>query len=100
MVQNAVSTVPGVGKVNVSVVWDPALGPEPDVGRSARRPQHVVVLASLTPREERIVRMRFGLGMNNDHTLADARANSADRGQGTAEAQAPKPIKGAQELSR
>ena len=26
-------------------------------------------LASLTPREERIVRMRFGLGMNNDHTL-------------------------------
>ena len=42
MVQNAVSTVPGVGKVDVSVVWDPALGPEPDVGRSARRPQHVV----------------------------------------------------------
>ena len=27
------------------------------------------VLASLTPREERIVRMRFGLGMNADHTL-------------------------------
>ena len=27
------------------------------------------VLALLTPREERIVRMRFGLGMNNDHTL-------------------------------
>ena len=42
MVQNAVSTVPGVGKVDVSVVWDPALGPEPDVGRSARCPQHVV----------------------------------------------------------
>jgi RNA polymerase primary sigma factor len=29
------------------------------------------VLASLTPREERIVRMRFGLGMNSDHTLED-----------------------------
>jgi RNA polymerase primary sigma factor len=29
------------------------------------------VLASLTPREERIVRMRFGLGMNTDHTLED-----------------------------
>jgi RNA polymerase primary sigma factor len=29
------------------------------------------VLASLTPREERIVRMRFGLGMNNDHTLEE-----------------------------
>ena len=51
------------------------------------------VLASLTPREERIVRMRFGIGMNSDHTLGgsrptvlgDARANSADRGQGTAE---------------
>src|SRR5215813_3936767 len=27
------------------------------------------VLASLTPREERIIRMRFGLGMNSDHTL-------------------------------
>jgi RNA polymerase primary sigma factor len=27
------------------------------------------LLASLTPREERIVRMRFGLGMNSDHTL-------------------------------
>jgi RNA polymerase primary sigma factor len=27
------------------------------------------VLASLTAREERILRMRFGLGMNNDHTL-------------------------------
>jgi RNA polymerase primary sigma factor len=27
------------------------------------------VLAALTPREERIVRMRFGLGMNSDHTL-------------------------------
>ena len=29
------------------------------------------VLASLTPREERIVRMRFGLGTNNDHTLEE-----------------------------
>jgi RNA polymerase primary sigma factor len=27
------------------------------------------VLASLTPREERILRMRFGIGMNKDHTL-------------------------------
>jgi len=27
------------------------------------------VLASLTPREERIVRMRFGIGINSDHTL-------------------------------
>src|SRR5215831_10148555 len=29
------------------------------------------VLASLTPREERVVRMRFGIGMNTDHTLAE-----------------------------
>jgi RNA polymerase primary sigma factor len=29
------------------------------------------VLASLTPREERILRMRFGIGMNSDHTLED-----------------------------
>ena len=29
------------------------------------------VLASLTPREERIIRMRFGLGVNKDHTLEE-----------------------------
>jgi RNA polymerase primary sigma factor len=29
------------------------------------------VLASLTPREERVLRMRFGIGMNNDHTLEE-----------------------------
>ena len=29
------------------------------------------VLASLTPREERIIRMRFGIGMNKDHTLEE-----------------------------
>ena len=28
-------------------------------------------LASLTPREERIIRMRFGIGMNTDHTLEE-----------------------------
>jgi RNA polymerase primary sigma factor len=27
------------------------------------------VLSSLTPREERVLRMRFGIGMNTDHTL-------------------------------
>ena len=27
------------------------------------------ILASLTPREERVLRMRFGIGMNTDHTL-------------------------------
>jgi RNA polymerase primary sigma factor len=28
-------------------------------------------LASLTPSEERIIRMRFGIGMNSDHTLEE-----------------------------
>ena len=54
------------------------------------------VLASLTPREERVLRMRFGIGMNTDHTLEevgqqfsrDARADTADRGEGAAEAEA------------
>ncbi|MDR1551535.1 MAG: RNA polymerase sigma factor RpoD [Holosporaceae bacterium] len=30
-----------------------------------------MVLASLTPREERVLRMRFGIGMNTDHTLEE-----------------------------
>jgi RNA polymerase primary sigma factor len=30
-----------------------------------------VVLSSLTPREERVLRMRFGIGMNTDHTLEE-----------------------------
>jgi RNA polymerase primary sigma factor len=29
------------------------------------------MLASLTPREERVLRMRFGLGTNSDHTLEE-----------------------------
>ena len=28
-------------------------------------------LSSLTPREERVLRMRFGIGMNSDHTLEE-----------------------------
>ena len=39
--------------------------------RSNLRETTTRVLASLTPREERIVRMRFGLGMNSDHTLEE-----------------------------
>jgi RNA polymerase primary sigma factor len=37
--------------------------------QSNLRETTIRVLASLTPREERIVRMRFGIGMNADHTL-------------------------------
>ena len=28
-------------------------------------------MSSLTPREERVLRMRFGIGMNTDHTLEE-----------------------------
>ena len=30
-----------------------------------------ITLATLTPREERVLRMRFGIGMNTDHTLEE-----------------------------
>jgi RNA polymerase primary sigma factor len=48
------------------------------------------VLASLTPREERVLSMRFGIGMNTDHTLEGSRpavlghprTHPPDRGQG------------------
>jgi RNA polymerase primary sigma factor len=39
--------------------------------RSNLRDATTRVLASLTPREERILRMRFGIGMNKDHTLEE-----------------------------
>ena len=42
----------------------------PRSSRTCARPRRVV-LASLTPREERILRMRFGIGMNSDHTLEE-----------------------------
>ena len=46
------------------------------------------ILASLTPREERVLRMRFGIGMNTDHTrrswtpiFSNKRENKTDRGE-------------------
>ena len=39
--------------------------------QSSLRDTIAEVLASLTPREERIIRMRFGLGMTSDHTLEE-----------------------------
>ncbi|MEY9582509.1 RNA polymerase primary sigma factor [Sinorhizobium fredii] len=58
------------------------------------------VLASLTPREERVLRMRFGIGMNTDHTLEEvgqqfsvtARTYPPDRGEGAEETQASEPF--------
>ena len=66
------------------------------------------VLASLTPREERVLRMRFGIGMNTDHTLGrgrpailgDPRAHPPDRGQGPAQAPPPQPGEPAASLPR
>ena len=39
--------------------------------RSNLRELTTRVLGSLTPREERVLRMRFGIGMNTDHTLEE-----------------------------
>jgi RNA polymerase primary sigma factor len=39
--------------------------------QSSLRETTTRVLASVTPREERVLRMRFGIGMNNDHTLEE-----------------------------
>ena len=66
------------------------------------------VLASLTPREERVLRMRFGIGMNTDHTLEEVgqqfsrhpRAHPPDRSQGSAQAEAPEPQPQAPQLPR
>ncbi len=61
------------------------------------------VLASVTPREERVLRMRFGIGMNTDHTLEEVGqqfsvTREPDRGQGAKEAEASKPLEGAEKL--
>ena len=65
------------------------------------------VLASLTPREERVLRMRFGIGMNTDHTLeevgqqfsGDPRTYPSDRSESAAQAETPQPVKKATQLS-
>ena len=66
------------------------------------------VLAFLTPREERVLRMRFGIGMNSDHTLEEVGQQfSVTRerirqieAKGATEAKAPEPIKNTQDLPR
>jgi RNA polymerase primary sigma factor len=51
-------------------------------------------LASLTPREERVLRMRFGIGMNTDHILEEV----GQQFSVAKEAQAPEPVKESQKL--
>jgi RNA polymerase primary sigma factor len=48
-----------------------ALQPVESAIHSNLRETTTRVLASLTPREERVLRMRFGIGMNTDHTLEE-----------------------------
>ena len=49
----------------------PPLDPEAEVTAKQTMESTLGVLASLTPREERVLRMRFGIGMNTDHTLPE-----------------------------
>ncbi len=65
-----------VGDDDASVLADfiedkNALQPIDAAVRSNLREVTTKVLASLTPREERVLRMRFGIGMNTDHTLEE-----------------------------
>ena len=48
-----------------------ALIPVDAAVQTALKSSTTKVLATLTPREERVLRMRFGIGMNTDHTLEE-----------------------------
>lgn len=50
---------------------DNALQPIDSAIHSNLRETCTRILSSLTPREERVLRMRFGIGMNTDHTLEE-----------------------------
>ena len=66
------------------------------------------VLKSLTPREEKVIKMRFGVGDGSEHTLEEVGQNfavtpgtdSSDRSEGVAQAAAPVPQSQAACLSR
>src|SRR4029077_14082542 len=65
MVQNAVSTVPGGGKGRCQRGRGPTLGPEPNVGGSARCPQHVVSYLSSRSPHIAVDLLRFETGSEN-----------------------------------
>ncbi len=48
-----------------------AILPFDAMARTSLREQAARILSALTPREERILRMRFGIGMHSDHTLEE-----------------------------
>ena len=52
-----------------------AVIPEDAVMQLNLRETTTKILSTLTPREERVLRMRFGVGMNTDHTLEEVLTN-------------------------
>jgi RNA polymerase primary sigma factor len=66
------------------------------------------VLKTLTPREERVIKMRFGVGEGSEHTLEEvgqsfavtARAHPADRGEGAAQVAPSEPVAQAEAVPR
>ena len=54
-------------------IEDKSAVPPPDavIARQPARGDDPQVLATLTPREEKVLRMRFGIGENTDHTLEE-----------------------------
>ena len=59
------------GELGGLVVDHNAVTPFEAAARSALRERASRLLSGLTPREERILRMRFGIGMDRDHTLEE-----------------------------
>lgn len=70
--ENPVGTEGEEGSVLGDFIEDKnAMQPIDSAVRSNLREATTRVLASLTPREERVLRMRFGIGVNTDHTLEE-----------------------------
>ncbi|MCQ4162629.1 RNA polymerase sigma factor RpoD [Roseomonas sp. GC11] len=59
------------GRLGDFIEDENAVMPFDAASRSAMRDATMRILSDLTPREERILRMRFGIGGENDHTLEE-----------------------------
>ena len=58
-------------KVSYFIEDTKALAPLEQAIKSNLSEATTKILSTLTPREERVLRMRFGIGMNTDHTLEE-----------------------------